>query len=184
MGHSPGDCRRLAGAAGFPWGRRHVYSWCPPAFFYRLLCRGGLLRCQHQAGFFEGTSAGVRFVLWWRGPRSNESCRPAALCASRQGTLQTARPDSRVGRAHGRDRAADFFQRSAVREISRIGPGPRHTCSRMVLKRDYPFARCAYDLPSKPRSTPIAANPAFLRGRTPLVDAQSSLLISRAETPR
>src|ERR1700730_7539214 len=82
MAHSACDCRGPAGAAGFPWRRRHLYSGCLPALLYRFLSSRYLLRGKPQAGFFEGASAAVRLVLWRHGRRGNESGRFAALRAS------------------------------------------------------------------------------------------------------
>jgi hypothetical protein len=106
----PADCW----ASGFPGRRGHLCAGCLPALLHRAVSSVGLLRGKPQADFLEGASAGVWFVLWRRGGTSNESCRFAALRASRPGTLYASRPDSRVACTHGRDRAAHFLQRSAV----------------------------------------------------------------------
>ncbi len=60
-------------------------------------------------------------VLWRRGGRCNEADRVAAFRAPLPRALQTSRPHSRAGGAHGYSRATDFFQRSALREII-VGP--------------------------------------------------------------
>ena len=88
------------------------------ALLHRALGSDCVLRRQSQIGFSEGASAGVRFVLWRGGGTGNEPCCVAALGASRAGTLHAARSDTRAGCAHGPDRVADFFQCSAVRQLS------------------------------------------------------------------
>ena len=53
-----------------------------------------------------------------RGGRGHEPDRLAAIRPPCPGPLPTSRPDSGTGGAHGRDRAADFLQPSAVHEMT------------------------------------------------------------------
>ena len=57
----------------------HFFIACSAAAVYYGASR--------RLSFYDGAPTGVRFVLWRRGARSDESCRFAALRASFQGPL-------------------------------------------------------------------------------------------------
>src|SRR5450432_258816 len=79
MAHSAGDRRRATGRGGVPRRRWHLYSGSMPALLYSVLGGGHVLRCQPQAAFLDGASAGLRLILWGRGRRGNESRRFAPV---------------------------------------------------------------------------------------------------------
>src|SRR5207247_8930198 len=61
------DRRRPAGAAGYPWRRRHLHSGCPPAFLYRVLGGGGLRWAESEAALYGRAAADLRLVVFGRG---------------------------------------------------------------------------------------------------------------------
>src|SRR5579871_4337095 len=81
--------------------------------------RVDLLRIQPKADLHEGTLDRMRPVLW-RGRREcDEPGRAPTLRPSCARTVRTARPDTRVGGAHGRDRAAHCLERSTAIGLAR-----------------------------------------------------------------